>query len=679
MAERTTTLAVILKDGASQGIRALNKNVRTLSRTASTLNAPFAAAAKGIAIAGAAAAAGLAYAVTKASEFETAMLNVNSIAKESPATFDAMKESVLELSKELPQSAETLAQGLYDIASSGFAGEDGLTVLTAAAKAASAGLAQTSESAAGITAVLNAYGYGAEEAQRVSDILFKTVDRGVITFPELAKEIGKTTALSAPLGVSLEEVAAGIATLTKNGIDGANATTQLNAIMAAILKPSDKAARIAGFYGVELGAAALETKGLTGFLSDLITKTKGSSEALALILGDARAVRGGFVLAKNGGEQFREELALMQNAAGATDTALSYQEQGLAFQLGILTNNFNAMAIEIGTAVIPELIKLLNAFRQQILPTLASVAAAIKTNVAPALAALVGVLGSVIGVLVNVAKFLYDNRTVLLIVAAAYTAFTAVVNLNVIRLRAFQAIVALSNLTMASFGGPIVVAIALIAALAAGLIVAYNSSEEFRNVVNAIFRAIQPLLKIVVDLALLIGTTIVRAFGLAVSVVSELAKVLWDDGNGPLAVALSAIGKVFEIITTPIRFFIGLVEGAIRVVQTLLNLANNLPFIGGFLPKSTPQSKPIGGTRALGGPVTGGQQYMVGEQGPELFVPNQSGSIVPNNALGGQINVTVQAGAFLGSSDDAREFARRIYGALNDEAKRRGTVLGGAR
>jgi hypothetical protein len=70
---------------------------------------------------------------------------------------------------------------------------------------------------------------------------------------------------------------------------------------------------------------------------------------------------------------------------------------------------------------------------------------------------------------------------------------------------------------------------------------------------------------------------------------------------------------------------------------------------------------------------------MVGERGPELFVPNQSGSIVPNNALGGQINVTVQAGAFLGSSDDAREFARRIYGALNDEAKRRGTVLGGAR
>jgi TP901 family phage tail tape measure protein len=679
VAERTTTLAVILKDGASQGIRALNKNVRTLSRTASTLNAPFRAAAQGIAIAGAAAAAGLAFAVTKASEFETAMLNVNSIAKESPATFDAMKASVLELSKELPQSAETLAQGLYDIASSGFAGEEGLQILEAAAKAASAGLAQTSESAAGITAVLNAYGYGAEEAARVSDILFKTVDRGVITFPELASQIGKVTALAAPLGVSIEEVGAGIAVLTKNGIDAENATTQLNAIMQRFIKPSKEAQRVAASFGIELTSQALASKGLSGALTEMVEKTNGSKEALAAILGDARAIRGAFVLAQNGGQQFNDELALMQNAAGATDTALSYQEQGLAYQIERLTNNINAMAIEVGTVVIPELIKMLNVFRGQILPTLGSVADAIKTNVVPVLGTLFGVLGSVIGVLVNVAKFLYDNRTVLLIVAAAYTAFTAVVNLNVIRLRAFQAIIALSNLTMASFGGPIVVAIGLIAALAAGLIVAYNSSEEFRNVVNAVFRAIQPLLAVVVDLALFIGTNIVRAFGLAVSVVSELAKVLWDDGNGPLAIAVNAIGKVFDGVTAPIRFFIGLVESAISVVRTLINLANSLPFVGGFLPRGGAGGPAKERQRALGGPVTGGQQYMVGERGPELFVPNQSGSIVPNNSLGGQINVTVQAGAFLGSSDDAREFARRIYGALNDEAKRRGTVLGGAR
>jgi hypothetical protein len=44
-----------------------------------------------------------------------------------------------------------------------------------------------------------------------------------------------------------------------------------------------------------------------------------------------------------------------------------------------------------------------------------------------------------------------------------------------------------------------------------------------------------------------------------------------------------------------------------------------LPFISGFL--------------ATGGPVTDGLSYMVGEQGPELFTPGRSGSIIPNHQL----------------------------------------------
>lgn len=39
--------------------------------------------------------------------------------------------------------------------------------------------------------------------------------------------------------------------------------------------------------------------------------------------------------------------------------------------------------------------------------------------------------------------------------------------------------------------------------------------------------------------------------------------------------------------------------------------------------------------RAIGGPVSKGSPYIVGERGPELFVPNSSGSIVPNNKMGG--------------------------------------------
>lgn len=43
----------------------------------------------------------------------------------------------------------------------------------------------------------------------------------------------------------------------------------------------------------------------------------------------------------------------------------------------------------------------------------------------------------------------------------------------------------------------------------------------------------------------------------------------------------------------------------------------------------------VQGQRAVGGPVTGGNAYLVGERGPEIFRPNNSGTIIPNNRIGG--------------------------------------------
>jgi hypothetical protein len=38
--------------------------------------------------------------------------------------------------------------------------------------------------------------------------------------------------------------------------------------------------------------------------------------------------------------------------------------------------------------------------------------------------------------------------------------------------------------------------------------------------------------------------------------------------------------------------------------------------------------------RAMGGPVSAGVPYIVGENGLELFVPTQSGTIIPNHKVG---------------------------------------------
>jgi len=62
-----------------------------------------------------------------------------------------------------------------------------------------------------------------------------------------------------------------------------------------------------------------------------------------------------------------------------------------------------------------------------------------------------------------------------------------------------------------------------------------------------------------------------------------------------------------------------------------------LDLVGGAL--GIPATSPSG--KAIGGSVQSGQPYMVGERGPELFVPNSQGSIVPNGNLGGGGGVVV--------------------------------------
>ena len=68
-------------------------------------------------------------------------------------------------------------------------------------------------------------------------------------------------------------------------------------------------------------------------------------------------------------------------------------------------------------------------------------------------------------------------------------------------------------------------------------------------------------------------------------------------------------------------------------------------FGGGTTGTSSVPMPPIV-TRATGGSVSSGSPYLVGENGPELFMPNRSGSIAPksygeNNSSGVVVNQTI--------------------------------------
>lgn len=69
--------------------------------------------------------------------------------------------------------------------------------------------------------------------------------------------------------------------------------------------------------------------------------------------------------------------------------------------------------------------------------------------------------------------------------------------------------------------------------------------------------------------------------------------------------------------------------------------------------------------RADGGPVYAGKPYIVGERGPEFFVPPASGSIVPNDALGGMGGLNIAPTIIQHINVDSRSDQATILQAMN--------------
>jgi tape measure domain-containing protein len=111
---------------------------------------------------------------------------------------------------------------------------------------------------------------------------------------------------------------------------------------------------------------------------------------------------------------------------------------------------------------------------------------------------------------------------------------------------------------------------------------------------------------------------------------------------------------------------------------------------GGFQ-KFTPSSQfmpgvpSLVGNRAVGGPIAGSGAYLVGERGPELFMPGRSGTIVPGGGMGGAnvtVNVDANGTSVQGDQAQAKQLGVAVSAAVQAELvkqQRPGGLLAGTR
>lgn len=347
--------------------KSLAESNASLKASTSQMNKDFGAVrgeldklSNGLIAVGAIGVTGLALATKAAMAFEKEMRNVNSISKLSETGFQNLSKEVIALSKEMPQTADVLAKGLYDIASSGFQGAAGMQVLRASALGATAGVTSTAVAAKGITAVLNAYGQSASQAADVNDILFKTVEKGVLTYEELSSNLGDVVSTSSAAKVAFEQVAAGYATMTRGGISAAEATTSLNRLMLEFIQPTEQMAAALKAYGYESGAALLESEGLAGAVAFLQKITGGSIEKFGALKMETRAMKAALSLTREEGKAFAEDLDAIADPAaraGAAQAAFSEQSKSAAVQFEKAKAQLVAAGIELGSNFLPLVVK----------------------------------------------------------------------------------------------------------------------------------------------------------------------------------------------------------------------------------------------------------------------------------------------------------------------------------
>ncbi|HDR1833779.1 TPA: phage tail length tape measure family protein [Pasteurella multocida] len=155
-----------------------------------------------------------------------------------------------------------------------------------------------------------------------------------------------------------------------------------------------------------------------------------------------------------------------------------------------------------------------------------------------------------------------------------------------------------------------------------------------------------------------------------------------------------AISKSFQIAQSLLNLHAAVMkamndDGSLTTTERLAKMAAVASAGANVLNQLT--SVTLSGARAMGGPVGGGRAYLVGEKGPEIFVPGASGQITSNEnlnkALGGGSSKTVvinQTNNFgsEGANDQklagmiAKLTKEQVYSVLAEESRAGGVLSG---
>ena len=347
-----------------------------------------------------------------------ALAKVRSLGVDSVALSAALKEVSAEL--EGNASVAELTGAAYDVASAGFTNAaDAAEILKAASLGAIGGFTDINTVADAATSVLNAYGKSAKDAGLIVDQFIQTQNDGKIVVAEYAANISKVAPVASALGIELAEVNAVISQVTAGGTKAEVAFTGLKTALAQLA--SGNANKALAELGIEITQADIASEGLIGVLKKI--KASGIDVGTAF---KAFGNEAGPVLQAvfNDLEKTERLLANQENAAGAAARAQKEAADtinGAWNRVRVAFENLFSDQAALAQAIIPILDAVANAVTgiTTALEGLKTVAGQVAT-VADNLGKKFGAVGDALGTFGDAAKYAADQLGRLLLRADGF-------------------------------------------------------------------------------------------------------------------------------------------------------------------------------------------------------------------------------------------------------------------
>jgi len=287
-----------------------------------------------------------------ANDWHTQMAKINVTAGLSQVELGKLSDKILDIGGRNVAPLEQVPEAFNQIISAGLSANDSLAMLEPTLRAAKAGFTDIKTVAKAATSVMLSSG---EDATKVYDIMFATLNKGKAEFQDIAQYLPKVIPLARNVGFALDETAGAFASLTTK-LSAEQSTTALQGVMRA-LSNKDRVKDLKGI-GVNVFDDKGKARPLLNIITDLNKQMSGLSDKQRMLkfgkLGlDQEAVLGFSTLMQDI-PALKTNIDAVVNSQGAANKAYADAKTPLDNWL-ITLNLLKVEAIKIGEAFLPTL------------------------------------------------------------------------------------------------------------------------------------------------------------------------------------------------------------------------------------------------------------------------------------------------------------------------------------